>query len=100
MRHRSQSRFPPPLLVAALGIMTFASGCSSCRKASSGGSPSASSSPAPSAATSGPRLPAPTRQGSVIAYAPDGTVLYVADEDASTLHLVPLLFGKDNPSRA
>ena len=91
------------VLLAALAAIPFLSGCRSCRTAapassSSGAAPSA---PAASAATTvRPRHPARVRQGSVVGIAPDGDVLYVADEDASVLHVVPLPFDKDQPTRA
>src|ERR1700690_628028 len=104
MRPWIQRERPSLLLVGAAiaAGVAFSSGCSACGKPSTGPAPSASSPPpALSAATAsdGAKLPALVRQGSVLACAPDGTVLYVADEDASVLHLVPLPFGKDNPTR-
>src|SRR5262245_53423743 len=98
MRRPTRIKRPWVLLAAALFGAAFASGCSSCRKPSGEASPAASSSA--TTASDRPKLPAPTRQGSVIAHAADNTILYVADEDAGVLHLVPLPFGKDNPARA
>ncbi len=92
------------LLFAAGAALSSPAGCGSCGKAA----PSASSSPAapssteaPSAAPSHPPpRPAPVRQGSVVSLAPGGDVLYVADEDASVLHVVPLPLAADRPARA
>ena len=94
---------PSRLLLTALAALPFLSGCSSCGTAapSSSSSPPAAASavPAASAAPSSdrPRRAPLVRQGSVVSLAPEGDVLYVADEDASVLHVVPLPVGKDTP---
>lgn len=87
---------PSFLALAGLAFLPAFAGCT-CGKGSSGPAPAASSgaAPAASASTSAretPHVPAPVRQGNVVARSPHDDVLYVADEDASTLHIVPLPF--------
>lgn len=99
---------PSSLLLAAsltaLAALTV-TGCSSCGGGSSspapGPSAASSSTPAASAAAAGkPPPPAPSRQGNVVGRAAEDDALYIADEDSSVLHIVPLPFDKEKPARS
>jgi len=94
---------PSHLLVAALVAAPASASSCSCGKSSSDPAPAGEGSakaPLASAASAPekPRRPAPNRQGNVVARSPAGDVLYVVDEDASQIHLVPLPFGKEKPA--
>ena len=98
-------RTSPLLALALLALPLAAVGCSSCGKSNTSGpapegASSAAPGPADSAAASAPKpkTPTPSRQGNVVARSPAEDTLYVADEDASTLHMVQLPFDKEKPA--
>ncbi|MDI1480642.1 c-type cytochrome [Polyangium sp. y55x31] len=92
------------LALALLAAPLAAAGCSSCGKSSSGPAPEAAASAAPGATESAAapppkaKMPAPSRQGNVVARSPAEDLLYVADEDGNALHLVQLPFDKEKPA--
>lgn len=103
MRTPNTSPWAFPIAVTALALTTTLPACTCRGGETPAPTASSTSSAAPSASAAlpeRPRAPAPSRQGSVIARSAGNDALYIADEDASLLRVVPLPFDREKPARS